>query len=389
MYNLLIKGGRVIDPARNIDDKLDVAISGDKIATVAKDISPAESQQVVDARDKIVTPGLIDLHCHVYEGVLRIGIDPDVAGVKQGVTTVVDAGSAGQANFGGFPKYVIPSARTTIFCFLHLDSQGLLSARGIGRSPEMREWGDINAGAIAATIKSNRDVIKGIKLRMVGDLITNAGLEVVKMAKKFGLPIMVHIGDPQGQIPLTFTQEFLPLMEPGDILSHVFTSHRGGILRPDGTVLPELKEAMERGVVLDIAQGTFNLSFAVARKSMAQGILPTTLSTDLSTLSLTGPVYGMTVVMSKFMALGLELKQIIEMSTINPARALSVEDRWGSLKPGTDADISILELLSGTWKLEDSVGKTITATKLIAPSMTIKSGQLIPAQPVTQPQPID
>ena len=386
MYDLLIKSGRVIDPAQNIDDKLDIAINGDKIAKVAKDIPSGESRRVVDAKDRIVTPGLIDIHCHVYDSISKIGVKPDDAGVKQGVTTVVDGGSAGQATFGGFPKYVIPASRTTVFCFLHLGS--------LGQSimPELRDWEEIDLDATAATIESNRDVIKGIKLRLVGNIVASTGVEVVKIAKKvaekFGLPIMVHIGDRDKQVSLTLTQELLPLMEPGDILSHVFTAQHGSTLRPDGTILPELREAMQRGVVLDVAHGRFNLSFEVARKAMAQGILPTTLSSDLTAPSLTGPVYGLTVTMSKFMALGLDLKQVIEMTTINPARAISTEDRRGSLKPGMDADVSILEVLSGTWKLEDSEQKTIEVTKLIAPTMTIKSGQLIPAQPVAQPQPL-
>ncbi|MDP7285593.1 MAG: amidohydrolase family protein, partial [Dehalococcoidales bacterium] len=132
-YDLLIKGGRVIDPAQNIDDKRDVAISGDKISAVARDIPSLESQQIIDASDKIVTPGLIDMHCHVYHGGTKGGVNPDAAGVRQGVTTLVDAGSAGEATFGGLPKYVIPSARTTVFCFLHLGSQGLTVV------PELRD----------------------------------------------------------------------------------------------------------------------------------------------------------------------------------------------------------------------------------------------------------
>jgi len=386
MYDLLIKSGRVLDPAQNIDNELDIAISGDKIAKVAKDIPLRESQRVVDARDKIVTPGLIDIHCHVYDSILNIGVEPDDVGVKQGVTTVVDAGSAGQATFGGFPKYVIPASRTTVFCFLHLGSLGL------SIMPELRDWEEIDLDATVATIESNRDVIKGIKLRLVGNIVASAGVEVVKMAKKvakkFGLPIMVHIGDIDKQVSPTLTQEFLPLMESGDILSHVFTTQLGSTLRPDGTILPELREAMQRGVVLDVAHGRFNLSFEAARKSMAQGILPTTLSTDLVIPSLTNIVYGMTVTMSKFMALGLNLKQVIEMSTINPARAINTQDRIGSLKPGMDADVSILDLLSGTWKLEDCEQQPIEATRLIAPTITIKSGQPIPAQPVAQPQPL-
>jgi len=387
MYDLLIKSGRVIDPAQNIDDKLDIAISGDKIATLAKDIPSTESQKIVDARDKIVTPGLIDVHCHVYDGVLKISVEPDIAGVKQGVTTVVDSGSAGEATFAGFPKYIIPLFRTKVFYFIHLCSFGLIL------EPELRDWDEVNLDAIAATIESHRDLIKGVKLRLLGNLVASAGVEVVKTAKKtakqFGLPIMVHIGDLDKQVSPTLTQEFLPLMEPSDILSHVFTAKFGSLLRPDGTVLPELREAMERGVVLDTAMGRKNFNFDVAKKSMAQGILPTTLSTDLSHRSLTGPTYSLPVTMAKFMALGLNLKQVIEMTTINPARAIREENRIGSLKPGMEADVSILKILSGTWELEDAEQQTIKASTMLAPSMTVKSGQLIPAQPVAQPPPID
>jgi dihydroorotase len=230
-------------------------------------------------------------------------------------------------------------------------------------------------------------------LRLVGNVVAEAGAKVVEMAKKtagrFGLPIMVHIGDLKKQVPATVTRDFLPLMERGDILSHVFTANQGGILRDDGTVMPELREALERGVVLEIANGRFNFCFEVARKGMAQGILPAVLSTDVTVPSVTGPVYGLTVTMSKFMALGLDLPQMVGMTTINPARALSIDDCKGSLKPGMDADVSVIEVLSGTWGLKDSAQETLKATKLISPVMAVKAGQVILSEPVAQPAPID
>ncbi|MFC1533952.1 amidohydrolase/deacetylase family metallohydrolase [Thermodesulfobacteriota bacterium] len=384
MYDLLIKGGRVIDPAQTLDDNLDVAVSGDKIAMIASDIPAGQGDQVIDAGDKIVCPGLIDIHCHVYSIIKRLGVEPDDAGVRQGVTTVVDAGSAGQAIFDGFPDYVVPASRTRVFCFLYLGSSGLSIV------PPLRDYKDLDLEATETTIENNLDIIKGIKLGLSGEVVNKDGIKVVEMAKKtagkFGLPVMIHIGDRDEKVSATLTQECLSLMEAGDILSHVYTGMYGSILRQDGTVLPELKDAMERGVVLDVANSRINLSFEVARKAMAQGILPTTMSTDLTIGTVAGPVYGMTVTMSKFMSLGLDLEQIIAMSTINSARALLAEDTIGSLKPGLDADISVLELLSGTWRFEDSEKQTIEATRLLAPSMTIKSGQLIPAQPVAQPQ---
>ncbi|MFC1985066.1 amidohydrolase/deacetylase family metallohydrolase [Chloroflexota bacterium] len=395
MYDLLIKGGRVIDPAQNIDDKLDIAVTGDKVAVLDKDIPSQKGQQVIDAREKIVTPGLIDLHCHVpggtrnhiTDGVLISHIAPDTAGVNQCVTTVVDAGSTGQAIFGGFERYVVPSSRTRVFCFLNLSSQGLTVA------PELRDWEEINLEATAITIETYRKLIKGIKIRLVGNILARHGTEVVEIAKKiakqFGMPIMVHIGDLKKQVSPTLTQETLSIMEPGDILSHVYTAKFGSTLRPDGKVFPELREAMERGVILDTALGKYNFNFEVARKSIAQGILPTTLSSDLTTENIKHPVFGMTVTMTKFMALGLDLKQIIERSTINPARVLGEENQIGSLKPGMEADISILELIFGKWKLEDSEQQTIEVDRLIAPRVTVKAGQVIPAQPAKQPQPID
>lgn len=386
MYDLLIKGGRVIDVAQNIDDKLDVAICGDKIATLAKGIPTSESQRVVDTKDKIVTPGLIDVHCHVFDGIHKISVEPDIAGVEQGVTTVGDGGSAGEATFAAFPKYILPSARTKIFCFIHLCSLGLIP------EPELKDWDEVNFEAIATAIESHRDLIKGVKLRLVGKLVASAGVEVVRTAKKaakqFSLPVMIHIGDMEKQVSPTLTQEFLPLLETGDILSHIYTGNFGSPLRPDGTVLPEMRAAMERGVIMDTAIGRNNLNFEVARNSLAQGILPTTLSTDLTHRSLTGPTYSLPVTMAKFMGLGLDLKQVITMTTINPARAIHEEHRIGSLKPGMEADVSILELLSGAWRLEDAKQQTIEVEQMLVPSLTVKSGQVIRAQPIAQPQPI-
>jgi dihydroorotase len=387
MYDLIIKGGRVIDPSQNLDDTMDIAITGDKISSVAKGISTQQGKQVIDAGDNIVTPGIIDLHCHVAGSILTMSIDPDIAGVYQGVTTVVDGGSTGEAIFGGFPRYVIPSSLTRVFCFLHLSSQGL------SVMPELRDWDEVNVDAAASTIESHRELIKGVKLRLVGNTVARDGTKLVETAKKlarqFGMPIMIHIGDLKKQVSPTLTQEVLPLLDSGDILSHVYTAKFGSALRPDGTVLTELREAMERGVILDTALGGNNFNFEVARKSMAQGIFPTTLSTDLGGNNLRHPVYGMTVTMTKFLALGLDLKQVIEMSTTNPARALGEENLIGSLKPGMEADVSILKLLNGKWNLVDSEQQVVEVDSLISPVTTIKAGQVIPAQPTAQPKTMD
>lgn len=386
MYDLVIKGGRLIDPAQGLDNRLDVAISGDKIALVAEAIPPSQGRQTLEATNKIVTPGLIDMHTHIYSYVFKYAVEPDVAGVRQGVTTVVDGGSAGEAIFAAIPKYIIPRSRTTVFCFLHLGSQGLTLM------PELRDREEINLEAIASVIESYRDLIKGIKVRLVGNVVAGAGVEVVRMAqqaaRRFGLPVMVHIGDIKKQVPPNLTREVLRIMEKGDILTHVYTPAHGGVLRPDGTFVPELREAIERGVVIDSAMGTYNFSYAIARKGLAQGILPRTISTDLTTTSVNGPVYGLTVTMSKFMALGLDLKSVVEKTTIGPATVLGIHNRKGSLKPGMDADVSVLEVSSGAWQTEDAAKETLTFTRLLVPSVTVKAGQLIPGDPVSRPRPI-
>ena len=384
MYDLVVKGGRVIDPAQNIDGIMDVAVASGKVVKVAADISARESKQVFDATGKIVTPGLIDGHTHVYDAVLNFGANPDDAGVNQGVTTVVDCGSAGYATFGGFPKYVIPAVKTTVYCLLHIGSFG------ISTLPELWYPEEINVAATEAVINANPGLIRGVKLRLVGKLLVSRGVEVVKIAKatakKLNLPLMVHIGDVNSWVSPTLTKEFLPLMEEGDIITHIYTGLLGGVLGDDGRVIPEFSAARDRGVILDSAHGRNNFTYSVARKMLEQGYLPDIVSTDLTKPSITGPVYGLTVTISKFLALGIPLEKIIAMTTINPAKAMSFADRKGSLKPGMDADISVLEIKSGKWQLFDCNKDLLEVNRLIAPVMTVKAGELLQPKPVAWPE---
>jgi len=378
MYDLLIKSGRVIDPAQQLDDQLDIAINGDRITCLSKTISTTGSNQVIDAQGKIVTPGLIDSHCHVYSKQDPPGTEPDTVGINQGVTTVVDGGSAGHATLADFKKE-IANARTTVYCLLHIGSLGQKIV------PELQNWDEIDIDATAATIQVNRDLIRGIKIRLLGDLISREGVEVVKTAQKvakwFNLPLVVHMGDLKKQVSPTLTKETLLLLESGDILTHLYNSNWGGCMLNDGTFLPELTQAMQRGVILDIGRGRIHFNFEVAKNGLSQGIVPNTISSDIVAPSITDRVYGLTAVMSTLLGLGLNLTQVIEMSTINPARALGLADRIGSLKSGMVADISILNLLSGKWTIVDSAQKTLTLTQLISPDSAVKSGVPVPTVP--------
>jgi dihydroorotase len=385
MHDLLVRGGRVIDPAQGIDRNLDIAIDGDKITTLEANIPVHRGRRVIDVSGHLVTPGLIDLHCHVCAGIHKDSADPDSAGVKQGVTTVVDAGSAGQAILAGFPQYIIPSARTNVLCFLNLSSIGQL----LFPLPELKDWSEIQAEAIVSAVQAHRALIRGLKLRLVGDLVAREGVKLWEKAKSVarqcGLPVMIHLGDNEKKVSPETTRQILASMEPGDIISHFLTPRHGGCLFPDGRFYPELLDARERGVVLDTAEGKKNLAFGIASRAMAQGILPTTISTDLVKMSLHGPTYGLTVSMSKFLALGLDLNSVIQMTTMNPARVIGLGDRLGSLKAGMVADLSILELRPGRWALVSAGEETLEADQLLVPYCAVKSGEIVESHPVGQP----
>ena len=377
MYDLVVQQGRVVDPAQGIDRVADVGVSQGRIAALGA-LKVEEATRVVTAQGNLVVPGLIDLHAHIYEAVTWVGLPPDRAGVSAGVTTVVDGGSAGSATFPGLVRFVLSQARTTVFCFLHICRTGLCHL------PEMRDWNDVDYEDTVAMARAYPDLIKGIKVRAVEPAVSNMGLELIRLAKRVareaGLPLMVHIGDSKGIEARTLTRELLPLLDKGDILSHCFTGKVGGVLQSDGKVMPELGQAADRGVILDIAHGGSNFSFEVAQRAMEQGLLPHTISTDLATPNIAGPVFSLTHTMSKFLALGLGLKQVIEMSTINPARALREDDRRGSLRVGVPADITILELKEGAWEFRDSENQSRRGQWLLTPVMVVKGGVPIPAE---------
>ena len=372
---LLLRGGRVYDPARGISNQsLDLAVSGGRICEVAKGLDPAGFELVIDVSDRIVAPGMIDLHCHVYHGFNSTGVHPDVAGVGSGVTTVVDGGSAGHANFGGFPAYVVPSSRTRIFCMVHI------AANGLSRMPELRSLGDIDVGETARTVLDNRPLTQGVKIRAIGPTTETAGVEIVRLAKRAaeesGSRLMVHIGELYHGGP-TLTRDLLPLLGPGDILTHAFTPNPGRILDQGGKVISEVFDARDRGVFIDTAFGRFNFSFDVARNALDQGLIPDTIATDMTLPGRAQMVFSMPEMLTRFLALGLSLDQVIEMATANPARALGMGDVLGSLEPGREADISVLEAVSGNWTVSDVKGQTLRTELAIRPVLTVRAGEVV------------
>ncbi|MBX7236261.1 MAG: amidohydrolase family protein [Caldilineales bacterium] len=378
--DLVIHGGVLIDPAHGIYGPHDLAITGGRVSEVtAAAIPPTAGRQSLDARGLLVTPGLIDLHAHVAETIIDLGVAPDRAGVQAGVTTVVDAGSTGYATFAAFRRFVLSPASSDVFCFLHLSPVGEAVLPEVG-------YQAIDQAAMLAVIDRNREVIKGIKLRAVANVIGRADFDAVATARALadaaGLPLMVHLGiglderTPPDEVITAFLRRLLAALRPGDILTHVYTPKPGGVIGPDGATLPEFRQAVARGVLLDVAAAAGHLSFETARAGLAQGLLPTTLSTDITSLIAGRPHFAsLTVLMSKFLALGLSLEQVVAMTTLGPARALNETHRRGSLGIGMPADITLLERLTGEFVFADGrAGHAIAGREMLIPRLVIKAG---------------
>jgi dihydroorotase len=372
MYDLVLKGGRVVDPSSGLDGILDVAVDKGLIARIAADIPATEATRVFQVAGRIVTPGLIDVHAHVFEGFNRTGVNPDLAGVHAGVTTIVDAGSAGAATFGGFPRHILPHCHTEIIPFLHICQTGLATL------PDIIAESSVDLDDTLRVAGQYRDLIVGIKARMVSPALEIMGMEMPRLAKRAaresGIKLMVHIGDTEKRYDPKVIHPLLSLLEPGDILTHYFTPNPGGVLDANGKLVPEAREAADRGVWFDTAHGRMNFSFDVGRRIIDQGLLPHCISTDLTVPGRLATVHSMTEMMTRFLALGFTLPQVVTMSTANPAKAIGADHRLGTLAVGRQADISVLGLEEGEFVVYDILRAGLRATRAFTPHLTVKRG---------------
>jgi len=374
MYDLLLKGGDVVDPSSGLNGPSDVAVQAGAIARIAPNIPSVEAARTIDVTGKVVAPGLIDVHAHVFEGVNRTGVNPDLAGVYAGVTTIVDAGSSGSATFGAFPRHIIPSCQTEIIPFLHICQTGLATM------PDIIAESSINLDDTLRVADQHKGLICGIKARMVSPALEIMGMKMPQLAKRAaresGTRLMVHIGDTEKRYDPTVIRSLLPLLEPGDILTHYFTANPGGVLDGNGKLVPEAYDAANRGVWFDTAHGRMNFSFDVGRRIIDQGLLPHCISTDLTVPGRVNTVHSMTEMMTRFLGLGFTLPQVITMCTANPAKAIGAGQRLGSLIAGRQADISILELRDGDWMVYDVLGAGLHVSKAVVPFLTVKRGRV-------------
>lgn len=374
MYDLLLKGGTVVDAAAGLQGVQDIAVQDGKIARIATDIPSAEATRVVQVAGDLVTPGLIDLHAHVFEGFNRQGVHPDLGGVYAGVTTIVDAGSAGSATFGGFPTHILPHCHTEIIPFLHICQTGLST------SPDIIAESSIDLEDTLRVADQHKGLIRGIKARMVSPALEILGMDMPRLAKRAaresGIKLMVHIGDTTKRYDPTVIRSLLPLLDDGDILTHYFTANPGGVLDANGKLVPEARDAANRGVWLDTAHGRMNFSFDVGRRVIDQGLLPHCISTDLTVPGRLLTVHSMTEMMTRFLGLGFTLEQVVTMSTTNPAKAIGAEQRLGSLAVGRQADISVLHVNAGDWVVYDVLGASLRVNQAVVPVLAVKRGEV-------------
>lgn len=374
MYDLLLKGGTVVDPSAGLHGVNDIAVQDGKITRIASSIPPEEASRVHNVAGKIVTPGLIDLHAHVFDGFTGNGVHPDLGGVHAGVTTVVDAGSAGSATFEGFPRHIIPHCKTEIIPFLHICQTGLAT------SPDIIAESSINLDATLRVTDKYKNLICGIKARMVSPALEILGMEMPRLARRAaresGIKLMVHIGDTEKRYDPNVIRSLLPLLDEGDILTHYFTANPGGVLDANGKLVPEAREAADRGVWFDTAHGRSNFSFDIGRRIIDQGLLPHCISTDLTVPGRVLTVHSMTEMMTRFLGLGFTLDQVVTMCTENPAKAIGQAHRLGHLEVGRQADISVLEMTEGDWVVYDVLKTSLRVRQSFAPFLTVKRGEV-------------
>jgi dihydroorotase len=373
IYDLILKGGRVIDPSQNLDGIRDVAFTGGKVAACGRDLKSGADTEVRDVSGYIVSPGLIDMHTHVYWGGTSLGIDGDEFCRTSGVTTSIDTGSAGPGNWAGFRKHVIEKAEARILAYLHVSFAGIYGFSKtvmVGESENVRMMAPAECAEVA---DKNRDLIVGIKVRVGRNSSGDQGAAPLNMAlqvaEQVGMPLMAHIDHP----PPSY-EEVVDMLRPGDVLTHAFRPFPNAPSTGQGTVKQAVLNARKRGVFFDIGHGGGSFAFKTARAMLANGFEPDTISSDVHTLCIEGPAFDQVTTMSKFLCMGMSLSNVIKASTVNAAVALQRME-YGSLKPGSLGDATILSVKEGRFDYVDVVGEHLIGNQRIVSEGVVLKGK--------------
>ncbi|MGH7309273.1 MAG: amidohydrolase family protein [Candidatus Rokuibacteriota bacterium] len=387
-YDLVIRGGRVVDPSEGLNTVLDVAVREGRIAAIAPTILVPTGARLLDAAGCLVTPAIIDHHVHCFEHVTDMGVHPDQVGVDQGVGTVVEQGTVGAATFAAFRTFIVEPATTDVLCYLSVHVAGDPK----GGQHDLHSPDTANVKRTVKTCRDYPEIVRGIKAHAELGLYSRWGTKPLALAKlaamEADLPLAAHVGNlfkasrAGADSPDDALRDSLTLLDPGDILVHPYTNNPGGLLDDDGRVKPEVRDAYERGVLLDLAHGThFNLD--TARRAIDGGLKPHIISSDAhhevhgelrvawGTRHLSYTLWG---AMAKMLALGLTVEEVILMTTTTPAAVLRQQGRRGSLRVGRPADVSLLRLHTGDWLLRDGRGHVIRAERCLLPHALVRRG---------------
>jgi len=405
VYDLILQGGHVICPASGIDGVMDVAVADGRIAQVAKSIIPSSAKSIVDVRGKLVLPGMIDTHAHIYRYVTgRFGLDADMVGVQSGVTALIDQGGASCMTFPGFRHFIAEPAASRCYAFISAYLVGGLEGHYY---PQLYSPEGVDVAATVAAARANRDLVKGVKAHAEIGGFARWGTKVMELGAQIGreanLPVYVHFGQlwalpPEGANGVdadTIVERTVALLRPGDILAHPFTRHPGGFVDKNGKVHPIVRAAIDMGLKIDVGHGS-HFSYKMARRALDAGIVPHTLGADMHGYNTFLPPppgtpaehpddenhpfagqarFSLSQAMSSMLALGLTLQQVVPMVTSNAAQMAGLPDEIGALKPGMAADVSVLDDLRGRFKLQDNERTVITAERLLEPAFCLRAGR--------------
>ncbi|MCW5623706.1 MAG: amidohydrolase/deacetylase family metallohydrolase [Burkholderiales bacterium] len=403
MFDLILKGGRVIDPAAGFDGVADVAVTAGRIAAIGANLLAPAGTASIDCRGKLVLPGLIDTHAHVYEHVTgRFGLNADLCGVHSGVTTLVDQGGPSCMTLPGFRHYVVAPSKSRVLAFISAYLVGGLEGHYY---PELYRPSCLDVDATVRAASENRDLVKGVKAHAEIGGFSRWGVDVIRLsaeiARQTDLPLYIHFGQlwppADGVIvdPDRIFSDTVDQLKPGDVLAHPFSRHPGGFVSVDGTVHPLVREAIARGAKIDVGHGS-HFSFKIARLVLDAGIIPDTLGADMHGYNTHVPKpagtpdehpdeemhlffgkaqFSLTRAMTSMVALGLPLETVVPMATSHAAKLLRLEDELGSLAVGRVADVSVLNDDRGRWRLRDNENNTVIAERMFSPAFCLRQGR--------------
>ena len=370
MNDLVLKGGRVIDPSQGIDKVTDIAFAGGKVAAIGDGLSGKDTR---DVKGKIVSPGLIDLHTHVYWGGTSLGVEAELVARSGGVTTFVDAGSAGPGNFHGFRRHVIETSPVRILPFLNVSFPGIYAFSKtvmVGEAADLRLLDPREAVRVA---REHKDLVLGVKVRVGKSASGDSGIMpldiALDVAEETGLPLMAHLDAPPPS-----RHEVVSRLRKGDILTHCFRPFPNAPVSVDGRVRDEILAARERGVIFDIGHGGGSFGFGTTRKMLAAGFLPDVISSDVHVISIEGPAFDLLTTMSKFLCLGVDLPTVIRLATVNAAAAIG-RPELGTLKIGSVGEATVIDRASGTFDYADSIGERMMGTERLLSAGVVLAGR--------------